>query len=190
MRFRTIAILSVLPSLLLGATASAQTDLTCADIQFSAEVTSRYPDAPKACVDVVEVDGERYAKMNVELVRTRANNATFRFVHPDGTYGPTHRAELDPDWRAEINGRTYRISQLQRGQELSIYLPSDRWEADVRTTMEVFVVYRRYALYVDDDTAMASLPSTASPLMTIGAMGGAFLLTAFFMRVRRRRSNR
>ena len=188
MRFRTIATLSLLPLLTLGANASAQTDLTCADINFTAEITSRYADAPKACIGVVEANGKRYAKMNVELVRTRANNATFRFVHPDGTYGPTHRAELGPDWRAEINGRSYRISQLQRGQELSIYLPSDRWEADVRAPMEVFVVYRRYALYEDDDTAMASLPSTASPLMTIGAMGGAFLLTAFFMRVRRRRS--
>lgn len=189
MRIRTIALLSALPLLAFGAVTSAQTDLTCADIEFSAKITDRFPDAPKACLDVVEREGERFAKMSVELLRTRLNSATFRFEYQDGTYGPTHRADLDPTWRAEIGGQEYRIRDLTRGQKLSLYLPSDRWEADIRAPMEVFVVYRSYALYDDDDNAMAALPSTASPLMAFGAMGGAMLLTAFFMRIFRRRRN-
>ena len=42
---------------LAGNSALAQSDLTCADIDFSYEITSRYPDAMNGCLDVVEVNG-------------------------------------------------------------------------------------------------------------------------------------
>ncbi|MDH3989229.1 MAG: hypothetical protein OEV34_08885 [Gammaproteobacteria bacterium] len=188
MKLRFIALLSALPFLAIGTTASAQADLTCADIEFSYEITSRYPDAQKGCLDVVEVDGERFAKMSVEVLRTGTNRATFRFKHADGSYGPTHRTELDPSWRANIGGRDYRIRDLQRGQELNLYLPGDRWEAHIDAPMAVFVTYYGYSLYEDDGGAGAALPSTASPLSTFGALGGAALFSAFLMRIYRRRS--
>jgi hypothetical protein len=181
---RLIAILSVLPLLAIGNAASAQMDLTCDDIQFTNAVLSRYPDARNGCIDVVVADGELFAKMTVELLRTGTNRAVFRFKHPDGSFGPTQRADLDPDWRAEIGGREYRIRELQRGQELNLYLPSDRWEADLEPVTAVFVVYNRYALY--DDYAGA-LPATASDLPIFAAFGGAALFTAFLMRIYRRR---
>ncbi len=188
MKLRFIALLSALPFLAIGTTASAQADLTCADIEFSYEITSRYPDAQKGCLDVVEVDGERFAKMSVEVMRTGTNRATFRFKHADGSYGPTHRTELDPSWRANIGGRDYRIRELQRGQELNLYLPGDRWEAHIDAPMATFVTYSGYSLYEDDGGAGAALPSTASPLSTFGALGGAALFSAFLMRIYRRRS--
>ena len=61
--------LAALPLLAMGNLASAQSGLTCDDIEFTYEITSRYPDAKNACLGVVEVDGERFAKMSVELVR-------------------------------------------------------------------------------------------------------------------------
>lgn len=177
---------------LAGNSALAQSDLTCADIDFSYEITSRYPDAMNGCLDVVEVNGERFAKMTVELVRTGRNSAVFRFKHPDGSFGPTQRAELDADWRAEIGGREYRISQLQRGQELNVYLPSDRWEAHIEPVTAVFVTYYGYPLADDmgDSGAGASLPATASSLPAIALFGGATLFTAFLMGVYRRRSRK
>ena len=178
------AILSLLPLLAMSSTASAQMDLTCDDIEFTNEILSRYPDARNGCIDVVEVDGERYAKMTVELLRTSNNRAVFRFKHPDGSFGPTQRAELDPSWRAEIDGRSYRIRELQRGQELNLYLPSDRWEADLEPVTAVFVVYNRYPLFNDDAGA---LPATASELPMFAMFGGAALVTAFLMRIYRRR---
>ena len=48
---------------------------------------------------------------------------------------------------------------LQRGQELNLYLPSDRWEADLEPVTTVFVVYNRYALY---DADAGALPATAT----------------------------
>lgn len=188
MKIRFIALLSVLPLFALGTTASAQADLTCDDITFTFEVTSRYPDAKNACIDVVELNGERFAKMSIELLRTGPNSATFRFMHPDGSFGPTQTArDMDPNWRADIGGREYRIRELSRGQQLNIYLPADRWEAHIAPTTAVFITFYPVAMYDDDGGVMASLPSTASSMPLLGLLGGAALLTAFLMRIFRRR---
>ena len=189
MKTRIIAMLAALPLMALGSLASAQADLTCADIDFTPAVTSVYPDIDEACLDVVEIDGERFAKIGVEVLRSSNNSASFRIKHADGTYGPTHRAELPSDWRAELGGQQVRARDLVRGQELNIYMPSDRWEAHVSAPTTTFIVYRGYALTEDSGSGstMAALPSTASPLTTLGAIGGASLLTAFFLRIYRRR---
>lgn len=140
-----------------------------------------------ACQDVVEVDGERFAKMSVEIIRTSSNRATFKFKMPDGSYGPIQSADLDPSWRAEIEGRSYRLRELGAGQELNIYLPSDRWEAHVATNMTgYFAVY--YPVAMEEDAGRgAALPSTASFMPMFGLLGGAALFSAFLMRVFRRR---
>lgn len=188
MKARLIAVFSALPLMAIGSFASAQSDLTCDDIEFTSAVTSVYSDIADACQDVVEIDGERFARIGVEVLRSTNNSASFRIRHRDGTYGPTHRAELPSDWRAELDGRQVRARDLVRGQRLNIYMPSDRWEAAVTAPTAVFVVYRGFALTEDSGAgSMAALPSTASPLTTIGAMGGAALLTAFFVRIYRRR---
>jgi len=184
---KIITLLSALPLLAIGLPATAQTDLTCDDITFGYEMTSRFPNIGDACQGVVEVDGERFAKMSVEIVRTGNNSATFKFKMPDGSYGPTQSTNLDPSWRAEINGRSYRVRELGRGQELNIYLPSDRWEAHVATNMTgYFAVYYPVAME-EDSGGGASLPSTASFMPMFALLGGAALFSAFLMRVFRRR---
>lgn len=185
---KAIAILSALPFLALALPASAQTDLTCSDVTFNYEMTSRFPDIQTACIDVIEVEGDRFAKFSVELVNTGSNRATFRFKDPDdGSYGPTQSVNLDPSWRAEIGGRSYRISELSRGQELNIYLPSDKWEAHVaRNTTGYFAIYYPVAM-ADDDGGGAMLPSTAGFMPLLGLFGGAALFSAFLIRIFRRR---
>ena len=186
---KIITLLSALPLLVMGLPATAQTDLTCDDITFGYEVTSKFANVGDACLDVVEVDGERFAKLSVELVRTGNNRATFKFKMPDGSYGPTQTADLDPSWRTEIDGRNYRIRELARGQELNIYVPSDRWEAHVATnTTGYFAVY--YPVAMDDEDmggSGAALPATASFMPMFGLFGGAALFSAFLMSVFRRR---
>jgi hypothetical protein len=184
---KIISLLSALPLLAIGLPATAQTDLTCDDITFGYEMTSKFPEIGDACQDVVEVDGERFAKMSVEIIRTNGNRATFRFKMPDGSYGPTQSTELDPSWRAEIQGRNMRLRDLGRGQELNIYLPADRWEAHVATNMTgYFAVYYPVAME-EDSGGGASLPSTASFMPMFGLLGGAALFSAFLIRVFRRR---
>lgn len=185
---RALLVLQGMFFLAIGATASAQTDLTCDDIVFGAEVTSRYADIADGCWDVVELDGERYAKMKVEILQTRGRTATFRFKHPDGSFGPTQSTTVASDWRAEIGGQTYSMRQLNAGQEVNVYVPSDRWEAQLGDTSGVLTTY--YAVVMVEESSSgsgAALPSTASALPLIGLLGVGSLFAAFLMRIRRRR---
>jgi hypothetical protein len=169
-----------------GANAQAQVDLTCDDIDFTGELLAEYPYASEGCLDVIERNGERFAKMQVELVSTGNNRATFRFKHRDGSYGPTHSIQLDPGFRAEIDGRNYRIRELGPGQELTVYLPPDRWEAHVAQVSDVddSVVITPVEIEDADDSGsmMAALPSTASPMPLFGLLGGLALLGAAGLR--------
>ena len=191
MRNTLVTTLSAIALSAFALPAAAQTDLTCADIDFTAEMRARYSDIDKSCLDVVEINGERFAKMNVELIRTRGNTATFKFKHNDGTFGPVQTATLPADWRAEIGGREYRIRELTRGQELNIYLPSDRWEADLVAPAATYTAYTGYTMMEDteEETTMAALPSTASPLFAIGGLGGLALMLASALGIYRRRTS-
>lgn len=191
MKTRLIALLLGMPLLILGTSASAQSGLTCSDIDFTSDMRAKYSDIDEACLDVVNIDGRNFAKMKVELVRSRGNNAYVRLLHRDGRKGPTHRANIPPSWRAEIDGRSYRLNQLGAGQELDVYLPPDRFEAHFAAPETTVVTYVGYELVEDDgadagNMSSASLPATASPLFTMGALGGSALFMAFLIRLFRR----
>ena len=156
--------------------------VTCADLNWSAEVLALNPDIASMCQTVYEKDGKLYAKTSVEVVRVRGNTMTFRPKHTDGTLGDSRSITLDSAWRANIGGRSYRASDLSRGQELNVYLPEDR-----------------FALAVADDDGLdetemmaigavtTEMPTTASPLFLVGLAGGAFLaLGGLLSGVRRR----
>jgi len=177
-----------------GTSALAQdengTGLTCADIEFHADVKARAADIDQACRDVVELNGARYAKTMVKLDDVRGNRAKFRFIYPDGSSGSRHSVQVDSNWRATIQGREYRMSQLARGQELSVYLPADRWEAHFGAPSATFVTYAPAAIaaadYDDDMGSGAMLPATASPLPLFGLCGGLMLFGASLIRIFRR----
>src|SRR5210317_2276505 len=139
------------------------TTVTCADLNWSAEVLAINPDIAAMCQTVYEKDGKLFAKTSIEVVRVRGNTMTFRPKHTDGTLGDSRSVTLDPSWRANIGGRQYRASDLSRGQNLNVYLPEDR-----------------FALAFEDDDGLDDsdmmhdiedatvMPTTASPLFLVG----------------------
>lgn len=155
--------------------------VSCADLNWSAEVLAQNPDIAAMCQTVYEKDGKLFAKTSIEVVRVRGNTMTFRPKHVDGTLGDSRTVTLDSSWRANIAGREYRASDLMRGQNLNVYLPEDR-----------------FALAVEDDDglddadlmdigAATEMPTTASPLFLVGLAGGAFLaLGGLLSGIRRR----
>ena len=106
---------------------AASSTVTCADLNWAAEVLAANPDIAESCQAVYEKDGKLYAKSTVEVVRVRGNRMTFRPLHTDGTMGDSRSIQLPSSWRAEIGGRSYRASDLMRGQQLNVYLPDDRF---------------------------------------------------------------
>ena len=169
-------------SQLMAQTAVESTTVTCADLNWAAEVLAANPDVGRMCQTVYERDGRLFAKTSVEVVRVRGNTMTFRPIYTDGTMGDSRSITLDSSWRANIGGRQYRASDLSRGQRLNVYLPEDR-----------------FALALEDDEGLdetdmmydieeaTEMPTTASPLFLVGLAGGAFLaLGGLLSGIRRR----
>jgi hypothetical protein len=156
------------------------TTVTCADLNWSAEVLAANPDIAAMCQTVYEKDGKLFAKTSIEVVRVRGNTMTFRPLHIDGTKGDSRSVTLAPSWRAKIAGREYRASDLSRGQNLNVYLPEDRFALAI----EDEVLEETDFVMIEEATAM---PTTASPLFLIGLVGGAFLaLGGLLSGIRRR----
>lgn len=99
----------------------------CEDLNWSAQVLAANPDIGQACRGVYQRNGELFAKVTVELTAVRGNRLTFRPLHSDGSKGSARSINVRNGWRADIDGRPYRASDLQPGQMLNVYIPEDRF---------------------------------------------------------------
>jgi LPXTG-motif cell wall-anchored protein len=183
---RGIAYITVLPLLAFASMASA---LTCSEVILGSDITDKFPTAQEACLEVVERDGQTFVKMQAELTRTpTGNRVTFRFNHADGTSGPTYSTVLAPSWRVRIDGSAFRAQDLIRGQSLSLYLPSDRWEAHIEASD---LVVQTFTFIVINDAVPEPmmLPSTASNMPLFALFGGLALFGAGLIRVMRRQTS-
>jgi hypothetical protein len=195
MRNITAALSAALVLTAMSATAQARdedmTGLTCDDIVYQYRQTARASDVTAdnidaACRDVVELDGKKYAKLKVELDRVSGNNAQFHFIMPDGSSSKRHSITVAPEWRTEINGRQYRMRELNRGQELNVYVPADRIVAHVASNVDEINTYTPVPIETADDDmsgSSAMLPATAGVLPLFGLFGGLALFGASLIRV-------
>ena len=158
----------------------------CGNIQFTSAITSQFPQARNACLDVVTRDGQQYAHFQARVVRVQGNTVEAEFKLPDGTYGRPISVTPNPDSRVKIQGRTYRYRDLSRGQELDVYLPPDRWEIAVHEPEVEFVAATTVTTFAIAQPA-PTLPRTASPLPLLGALGGLLTALGFVVMMVRRR---
>lgn len=164
---------SVLLMATLGAgSAFAQTpsDLTCDDFRPTAETLAKYPMLKGACEDVVEIDGELYARFKAVVRRAAGRSVTLYLPATDRTF----RVEPEPGAQVVlIGGGKIRPRELVRGQEISIHL-STRKLAEVNvdeiafTTVDDLMLTHRII-------PVEALPTTASPWPAV-ALGGVVLL--------------
>lgn len=150
---------------------------TCDDIEFNANVTDQFPNAADGCLEVLERDGKLYAKFVAEVVTARRNgNVTLDIKTRDGS---SIRQSFQPasDFRVSLDGRSHRVGDLVRGQEIRIYLPSDRWAVAQVEELSVPVVVAPLAPPPPEPEPemVAELPGTASPLPLMG-LGGVLLV--------------
>ncbi len=122
-----------------------------------------------------------FARIEVEIQRVRGRTLTFKIMNNDGSSGGSYTQMVDTSWRARIGGRSYRPSDLHRGQQLNVYMPHDRWaviaEDDDGPDLADAVVI----------AAAPELPQTASPLPLFGLFGAGFMALAVGLGALRRR---
>ena len=146
----------------------------CGDIVFSSDISSRFPNARNACLDVVEKNGPNFAHFKARIARVSGNSVEAEFRQADGSWGRPVQFQPDPSARVRIAGQSYRYRDLSRGQELDVYLPPDRWAIAVPETDVEFIVAEEVE-YVElqepTQQFAGNLPRTASSLPLLGVVG-------------------
>ena len=102
--------------------------LTCADIEFKSSATDEFPSVAQSCHSVVERDGKLYVRLVADVVRVRADGSmVLDFKASDGS---RIRQDFNPPrgFRAMISGKPRPTRDFVPGQEIRLYLPSDRWQ--------------------------------------------------------------
>jgi len=175
-------ILLILVTMLIGTTAGAQemTALSCKDFRPTPEALERFPNLAGACEGIVERDGELFGLFRAVVRRAAGSRVTLRLP----ATGKLFSVSTDPSHRVMVDGRRTAVRNLERGQEITIYLSVNEFaKPDIE---EVAFVTETNILVVLEIEEVAELPTTASISPAI-AMAGFFLLGAGYLLRRRRR---
>ena len=119
-RFTLLSVIGV--TALLGGIAAPALAADCSNAQFSDAVLARFPNIRAVCTAIVEKDGQQYAVVKGDLVRTGNNAVYMKFTLADGTKSDTRKIETKPEFRVKINGTPTRVRDLAVGQELTAYV--------------------------------------------------------------------
>jgi len=174
----------------LGGVAAPALAADCATAQFSEAVLARFPNIRAVCTDVIEKDGQQYAVVKGDLVRTGNNAVYMKFNMADGTKSDTRKIETRPEFRVKVDGKPVSVRNLAVGQQLTAYVKV----SDPVIALEPAEPTESLASYPIQDAAPAmaasnvEMPHTASALPGVASLGA--LLLAFagmltFLRVRR-----
>ena len=128
----------------LAAPLTAQ-DVTCDDIGFDEQAVAAYPMVRDACLDIIEHDGVRYAHIQALVHREGPPSMLLRFKHRDGSWGPATLVTPQPGFQVILDGQPVDVNSVQRGRELSIYLPEGRWEVAMSDADELTIAEAAFA---------------------------------------------
>src|SRR6185295_18871957 len=174
----------------LGGVAAPALAADCATAQFSQEVLDRFPNIRLVCSEIIEKEGQQYAVVKGDLVRTGTNAVYMKFNLADGTKSDTRKIETRPEFRVKVDGKPVSVRNLAVGQQLTAYVKV----SDPVIALEPAETSDTLASYPIQDAAPAmaasnaEMPHTASPLPAVAGLGA--LLLAFagmltFFRLRR-----
>ncbi len=155
----------------------------CTEVVWEPSVLAQYPNIGDLCQSVTERDGKHYVEVQGKFVRMHDGKARIKFKHSDGSYGKTFESkELPEDYKITVNDKPVLLRRVQRDTELTVYIPSDRFEL----ISDLTAASNSYAMV----EAPPEMPKTASwtPLLgLLGALGcGLGLLMTSLRRLRRR----
>ena len=172
-------VLLVVPLLMSGALAQVrETALTCSDFNPTPEALERFKDLKGACEAVVERNGELYGRFKAVVRRASGRSVTLYLPATDHTF----RVQPDSEMRVLMGGKKVRPRDLQRGDEIRIYLSTTAFSTpDIE---EITLVTETEAVVTHPVVPEPALPTTASPwpnlaLISLGLLAFGYALRRF-----------
>jgi len=167
---------------------------SCAEVAWNTDLLAQYPRIGEGCHEVVIAEGTKWARFEADLVRSnRDGSVTLEFKDRQGRSMEELTLMPASEQRVSIDGRTYRFSELTRGQELNLYVPEGIFAVGSTPgapTEQLAQIVREpapVAQVAQADRAPArTLPSTAGPLPLLVLAGLMSLLGGLGLTIRRR----
>jgi hypothetical protein len=125
---RTITATTAVVLMLFLAVPGIAQEVTCADVEFDAEIIANYPEVQEACLDIVEDQGVRYVHLRAKVLNNWISSLTIRYEHPDGTFGLLRTVTPPEGFTAIVNGRPTPVEEIGEGTVMNIFVPEGRWE--------------------------------------------------------------
>ena len=154
--------------------ASAQftsSSVSCGDVNYNSSITEKFPEINKACVEVVEHNGELFTRVDAKLRDSKISGRYRTQIKlNDGSYGPTHHVKKSAHVGAWVDGKRVNFADLRPNTEISVFLPHDRFEV------------------LADPSDQVMLPETASSMHWMALMGMGLLGFAGVARRMRKRT--
>ncbi len=169
----------------------AAADFTCSDITFTQEAFDAYEFVDQACLDIIERDGNTYAKLTAKIVAQRQGGTHYRFYHSDGELGPSSKAGAHAAFLTGVGGEMAELADYPTGADVNVYVPKAFWTLPVVEEMaEVQEMVEDAPPPPPPPPAMESepemLPTTASALPWLALFGSLFLVLGGALRFTRR----
>lgn len=124
----------------------------------TAEAQARYADLKGSCDSVHTINGALYVKAKAVIRRVRNNEITLYLPATDHTF----KVNPDPDGRVLVGNRKVRPRELNRGDEISIYLSVDKIATERLDTV---------ALATEDDHADEVVETAVEEVETLPTTG-------------------
>lgn len=151
--------------------------LTCDDFVPTEAALERFPDLVDACQGVVERDGELYAEFAAVVRRaTNSGRTTLYLPATDRTFTVQPRDDV----RVRVGNRRLRPRDLQRGDEIGIYLSLAEFARP--NVEEIAMLSEADVVVVHEVEATPALPTTASQLPATALIGLLMLAAGLVLR--------
>ncbi len=169
------------------------TDLTCSDITFTPEAFAAYEFIDQACLEMVDRNGETFAKMTAKVVAQTGSGTHVRYTHADGELGPRHKSNAPKDFEAILSGRAVKLKNMLVDQEVNIYLSDAYWApppvevaAAAAEVVEEAPPPPPPPPAPEPEPEPVVLPTTAGPLPWLALFGTLFLVLGGALRLSRK----
>lgn len=168
------------------ATNNAQAEATqCETAKFPQDVLERFPRINDACYDVVQKPDGSYAVFKADVTRINSDGIDVRFVRPNGDKSEIRRIETSPEFRVDVDGKSYEAKDLSVGQHLTAYIKTAAPEVAQQPRPTVTparpLVPMEAQAPIPSTTpqqpshAARAMPKTASPIPTLALIGVALV---------------
>ena len=172
-------------------------EFSCADITFTPEAFEAYEFIDKACLDMVERNGNVYAKLTARVVAQNARTTQVRYRHADGELGPTTRTEQNAAFQTGVAGETVKLADVALRSDANVYVPSAYWapsaaylasleEEIIEEVIAEEIIELAIMEEIVEEELAAELPTTASSVPLLALFGGLFLLLGGALRLSRK----